>query len=162
MVLDVGLDLGEDPLGVLSFGYWEEDDFDGILVAVEPQYFLDVVDGEDLHIRALEIFKDHELVEKRLEHLQKLVDVDFVEVFRSKDLREEAGEEELELFFVFHGGGKHQEGLLLHCHLDVIAVGAFQIVNLGLSEDEGLGFYCSFLEGDPPGHVLDMLDDEID
>lgn len=61
------------------------------------------------------------------------------------------------------GGGKHKEGLLLNGHQHLIFVGAaaLQIVDLALSEDEGLSLKSSLLEGDPPCHVFDVLHDEV-
>ena len=46
-------------------------------------------------------------------------------------------------------------------HLIFVGAAAFKVVDLALSEDEGLGLERSLLEGDPPRHVLDVLHDEI-
>lgn len=84
-----------------------------------------------------------------------------MEVFDREDLGEQAGQEELELFAVLIGGGEDKEGLLFDGDLDVVGVGCLQVVDLGLPEDEGAGLDCSFLEGDPSRHVLDVLHDEV-
>lgn len=46
-------------------------------------------------------------------------------------------------------------------HLIFAGAAALEIVDFAFSEDEGLSLECPLLEGDPPGHVLDVLHDEI-
>jgi len=62
------------------------------------------------------------------------------------------------------GCGKDKKRFLLQCHHDLRLAGmmvVLHIVYFALSEDEGLGLDGPFLEGDPSGHVLDVLHDEI-
>ena len=58
-------------------------------------------------------------------------------------------------------GGEHQERFLLCCDFDIIAVGSFKIVDLGLSKDETSVLDCSLLESYSSGHVFDMLHYEV-
>ena len=62
---------------------------------------------------------------------------------------------------MFSRSRKHKERLLLCCHFDFIAVGCFKVIYLCLSKDETFVLDCSFLKSDSPGHILDMLHDEV-
>lgn len=56
-----------------------------------------------------------------------------------------------------------QERFLFKCdhYLWFAWVTALQIIYLTFTEDKSFSFECSFLEGDPFGHIFDILNNEI-
>ncbi len=154
--------LQEDP-GIFHLGHWEEDQLDRLCSMVRLQTAIQVIDGEDLHLVCAEVLEGDELSEEGLEHLDELIEINFEEVLDREDFGEKGGEEEFQFLLVLIGSGEDQEGLLLyrHHHLCITGVVALQVVNLALSKNEGLGLDSALLEGDPAGHVLDVLHNEI-
>lgn len=63
------------------------------------------------------------------------------------------------------GGWKYKEGLLLSSDYELVFVGVageLEIVDFAFSKDENLGLDGTLLKGYPAGHVLDVLNDEVD
>lgn len=161
VLLDIFLDQKQDAPSQLLFCNWVEDHLDGMFVALQPQNLMNVVDRKDLHIFFLEAFESHQLGQQSFEDFQKLVDIDLVEVIFGEDLGKEGSHEELQLLLMLIFSGEHEERFLLDCHFDIVRVGTLEVVYFRLPKDKSFCFDCSLLESDPPGHVLDMLNDEI-